>query len=143
MSLPQQRFVPPDRARVEERLRRFFAADPRGAVAVYLFGSVARDNARPGSDVDVAVLFEKAPPRTLAGLHLGLAGDLEALLEAPVQLIVLNRASADLVHNILLDGRLLLDRDPGRRIEFEVRLRNEYFDLQPFLERYRRCGSSP
>lgn len=30
------------------------------------------------------------------------------------------------------------DRDPGARIRFEARARNEYFDLLPFLERYRR-----
>ncbi len=36
------------------------------------------------------------------------------------------------------DGKLLLDRGRSRRIEFEVRRRNEYFDLLPILEEYRR-----
>ena len=36
-------------------LRAFFEEDPRGAVAVYLFGSVARGEARADSDVDVGV----------------------------------------------------------------------------------------
>jgi len=52
-------------------------------------------------------------------------------------LIVLNRAPTDLVHRVLRDGRLLLDRDPSKRIRFEVRKRNEYFDLEPALRRYR------
>jgi len=33
---------------------------------------------------------------------------------------------------------LLLDRDRAARIRFEVRARNEYFDLLPTLNRYRR-----
>jgi hypothetical protein len=32
----------------------------------------------------------------------------------------------------------LSDRDPSARIRFEVRVRNEYFDLLPHLLRYRR-----
>ena len=32
----------------------------------------------------------------------------------------------------------LLERNPSTRIRFEVRARNEFFDLQPILDRYRR-----
>ena len=61
----------------------------------------------------------------------------------PVDLVVLNRAQPDLIHRVLRDGRLILDRDPGRRIAFEVRSRNDYFDLLPFLRRYRRQEARP
>jgi len=57
--------------------------------------------------------------------------------------VILNRADADLIHRVLRDGRLILDRDPGRRIAFEVRARSEYFDLLPFLRRYRRQEARP
>jgi predicted nucleotidyltransferase len=67
---------------VEGRLRRFFASDPRGALAVYLFGSVARGTARADSDVDVAVLLEEDPPRSLEGLPFPLEGALEDVLGA-------------------------------------------------------------
>ena len=52
--------------------------------------------------------------------------------------MALNRASADLVHRVLRDGRLVLDRDPAARIRFEVQKRNEYFDLAPIRRLYRR-----
>ena len=125
------------REEIESRLRASLSA--RGNVlAAYLFGSVARGTATTASDVDVAVLLTADPPRTLDGLHLGLEDDLEHALGVPVQLVVLNRAPCDLVHRVLRDGVLLVDRDPGARIRFEVDARNRYFDLQPFLRRYRR-----
>ena len=129
-----------DRDVIETRVRSLFERrrPPPGIVAVYLFGSVARGSAGPASDVDLAVLFDEDPPRTLDGLGLDLADELEAELGAPVQVVVLNTAPCDLAHRVLRDGRLLVDREPSARIRFEVRARNEYFDLKPFLDRYRR-----
>lgn len=46
-----------DAVRIESELRDFFAAHPGDAVAVYLYGSVARGTARAGSDVDLGVLL--------------------------------------------------------------------------------------
>jgi len=102
-----------DAARIETELRSFFLAHPGDAVAVYLFGSVARGTAREGSDVDLGVLLEKDPPRTLRGLKLDLEADLEAL-DVPVQLVVLNRAPPDLVHRVLRAGKLLILRTISR-----------------------------
>ena len=119
-------------------LRAFFAANPGDSAAVYVFGSVGRGTAHEGSDVDVGVLLEADPPRTLQGLKLDLQADLEILLGLPVQLVVLNRATADLVHRVLRDGELVLERNRSKRIQFEVKKRNEYFDLLPMLRRYRR-----
>jgi predicted nucleotidyltransferase len=123
---------------VQQALETFFRARAQGLTAVYLFGSVARGSARADSDVDVAVLYSKAPPLSLEGLPLDLEDELERLLGRPVQVVPLNRAPVDLVHRVLRDGKLILDANPAGRIEFEVRARNEYFDLLPVLERYRR-----
>lgn len=121
---------------IETALRDFFARENRGEAAVYLFGSVARREAGSDSDVDVAILFAEDPPRTLEGLHFDLERELERLLDRPVQLVVLNRAPAFPVHRVLRESRLLSNRDPSKRVRFEVRKRNEYFDLQPILRRY-------
>ncbi len=125
-------------ATIEDKLRDFFGPSAPGIAAVYLFGSVARGTARADSDVDVAVLYEKDPPPTLEGLPLDLEGDLERLLGLAVDVVALNRAPVDLVHRVLRDGLLVVDADRQARILFEVKARNEYFDLLPTLERYRR-----
>ena len=122
---------------VETTLRGFFSTGPPGIVAVYLFGSQARRTATATSDVDIAVLYGEAPPRSLEGLPLDLEADLERSVGVPVQVVILNHAPVDLVHRVLRDGKLLIDNDPSRRIHFEVKARNEFFDLQPVLARYR------
>jgi predicted nucleotidyltransferase len=134
----------PERAR-----REFFQSDPRGSMAVYLFGSFARGAARPDSDsdsdsdVDIGILSEQDSPETYEGLPLDLEGDLERLLGCRVQVVDLHRAPADLVRRVLRDGQLLLDRDRSRQIRFEVRRRNEYFELLPILREYRRWPANP
>jgi predicted nucleotidyltransferase len=108
-----------------------------GVAALYLFGSQARGSARPTSDVDIGALFAVAPPRTLDGVPSDLADDLIDWFGRPVDLVVLNDAPSDLVHRVLRDGQLLVERDRAARVAFEVRKRNEYFDLVPHLRRYR------
>lgn len=125
------------RAEIEQRLRAFFAAHSHDLDAAYLFGSVARGTARAESDVDVAVLPRVARHGTLDALPLDLEGELERILGRPVQVVGLHSAPPDLVHRVLLDGVLIHEGDRSRRIAFEVRARNEYFDLKPVLDRYR------
>jgi predicted nucleotidyltransferase len=121
----------------EQRLRDGLIGVRSDVLAAYLFGSRARGSAREGSDVDVAVLVRGEPAATLDGLGMDLLVDLERNLDCRVDLVVLNRAPWDLVHRVLRDGRVVLERDRSARIQFEVRARNQYFDTQPILQRYR------
>jgi predicted nucleotidyltransferase len=108
-----------------------------GVAAVYVFGSVARGTAGIDSDIDVAVLFDAAPVPRLDGPRFTFEGDLERVLRRPVDLVVLNDAPVDLRSRVLRDGVLLVDRNRSARIAFEVRTRNEAFDLAPVLAAYR------
>lgn len=121
---------------LEEQLIQFFARAPEGVDAAYLFGSFARGTASDASDVDVGLLYKDTPEGYLSQPYV-LEADLSEQLGRRAQLVVLNTAPADLVHRVLRDGRLLLDREPRRRIAFEVRRRGEYFDLLPILREYR------
>ena len=127
---------------LESALRRAFSTAPPEIVAVYLYGSRARGTATARSDVDLGVLYTAPPSPSLETLPFDIEAELERGLGAPVEIVVLNDAPVDLVHRVLRDGTLLLDRDPPRRIRFEVKARNEFFDLQPLLARYR-AGPPP
>lgn len=129
-----------DTRSIVDALRGYFESQPDGVVCAWLFGSMARGTARPDSDVDVAVLCDRDPPQTLEGSATAMAGDIEAAIGHPVDLVMLNRAPVDLIHRVLRDGVLLLERDRDARVRFEVKARSEYFDLKPHLDRYRRAG---
>ena len=130
-------------ASLVDRLAAFFASQPATVVAAYLYGSQARGDATPASDVDIAVLFDAPPAATLDGPQLTLQSDVERQLGCPVDVVVLNTASADLVHRVLRDGVVILDRDRAVRLRFEVARRNEYFDLEPVRRAYRRGRRVP
>ena len=125
------------RDRVQERLE----AEPT-LVAAWIFGSVARGEDGPRSDLDVAVFVDSPDrPRTLADLPLDLEADLAELAGREAQVVVVDWAPSDLVHRVLRDGVLLLDRDPGARVRFEVASRNRYFDMLPIWRTYRQVAS--
>jgi predicted nucleotidyltransferase len=126
-----------DHGALIERLTAELGRASESVIAAWLFGSVARGEARSNSDVDVAVLLASAP-QNLAELPLDLEDRLERVTGRRLQVVVVNEAPVDLVHRVLRDGRILLDRDRSHRIRFEVQKRNEYFDLLPHLRRYRR-----
>lgn len=126
-----------ERSAIVERLRIELEHAPPECLAAYLFGSTARGEHTHGSDVDLGLLYREEPPRTLDSPPRRLEGRLELALRLTVQVVVMNSAPPDLVHRILRDGILCLDRDRRARIRFEVKARNEYFDLLPYLQRYR------
>jgi uncharacterized protein len=125
--------------RLIEQLRELLERQP-GIACAYLFGSVARGAASSTSDIDLAVLLEQPTADTLRGPLARLRLDLEDALGRPVDLVALETAPPDLIHRVLRDGVLLVDQNPNRRIAFEVRARNDYFDLLPYLTEYRRAG---
>jgi predicted nucleotidyltransferase len=127
-----------DRTAIIETLRAGFASADPSIVCAYLFGSVARGEQGSSSDVDVAVLFDAPPPATLLGPVSRLQGELENALARDIDLVVLNHAAPDLIHRVLRDGVLVSERDANRRVQFEVKARNEYFDVKPYLDEYRK-----
>ncbi|MFQ5503373.1 MAG: nucleotidyltransferase domain-containing protein [Planctomycetota bacterium] len=126
--------IDPDR--VEAALREYFRAAPDSVLCAWLFGSVGRGAPRDDSDVDVAVLYAESPDDSWSE-QLRLESELERRLRMRVQVVIANRAPVDLLERALRDGRLLLDRNTVRRAEFELRVRREFFDLEPILRRYR------
>lgn len=107
----------------------------------YLFGSLARGEARAHSDVDVAVYVDPRT-RTTVGEGLGLdaeiAADLmRALGSNQVDVVLLDAASPLLYHRVLRDGVRLLSRDASATTVREGRALSRYCDYVPQLEKVR------
>ena len=128
-----------------ERIRTAVVTAPEEVVAVYLYGSYARGTATAASDVDLGLLLTAPPAPKLGNALRGVETALEERIGRQVEAVALNRAAPDLVHRVLRDGVILLDRDRSARISFEVQARNEYFDLAPLPQPLssRSCVTDP
>jgi predicted nucleotidyltransferase len=113
--------------------REVVQADPR-VLAVYLFGSRATGEARPESDVDLAVLFTE--PVGLDGL-VALENRFEERLGKAVDLVNLGRCDPFLALEAIRGERLYC-ADPLRCDEFDLYVLRRAGDLEPF-ERQRRA----
>ncbi|HHW39705.1 MAG TPA: nucleotidyltransferase domain-containing protein [Syntrophomonadaceae bacterium] len=102
--------------------------------AAYLFGSLVLGTFRPGSDVDVAILYTPDAGNKFDRFERRLYHEiaLEEILHRPVQVIDLEQAPHPLQYQIRKYGRLVVEKDKKRRVDFEVRSRRMYFDMQRF-----------
>lgn len=119
-------------------LREVLARDERVDCA-WLFGSAARGEAGPLSDVDVAVLLSPSvAPEARLEIAAALWEDLERRCPR-VDLVLLEEAPPALRHRVFRDGILLLERDERHRVAFETRAIQEYLDFQYLAEIYDRA----
>ena len=104
-------------------------------IAAYLYGSVARGQATPLSDLDIAlVVYEDKLPRTKR-LKFELEVEERVVEQCGLrraELRVINDAPIIIRGEIVTDGILLYCQDDEARIEFETRTRSAYFDFLPF-----------
>jgi predicted nucleotidyltransferase len=87
-----------------------------GLLAVYRFGSTASGVPHATSDVDLAVLAERALP---SELRFELAGELATVYRRAVDLVDLRRATTVLALQVITRGQLLAELDPRARGAFE------------------------
>lgn len=98
--------------------------------AIYLYGSVARGEQRPDSDIDLAVLLPRAQARqvgemTMRQTHLAL----ERLARRSVDLVNLRLATSVLQNQVVDTGQLMYVADETARREFEMLSLSYYMKL--------------
>lgn len=98
----------------------------------YVFGSyLCREKFR---DVDVAILLEQGEKhRTIEPGALGCTIGEALQLGCDVDLKILNDSSIEFRYTIVRSGCLFFARNEQERIEFEVRVMNEYLDYKETL----------
>ena len=119
-----------------ERLR--LSLEPRDEILeAYLFGSIARGQAQPHSDLDVAVFLDRSKvDDTGYGYRARLVADLLPVARGRlVDVVLLNDAKPLLYHRVLRDGIRLLSRDPRATTVREGRAVSRYCDYVPQLRK--------
>ena len=109
-----------------EALRRFFRNDPNVVLAV-LFGSSSDGTVSPGSDIDIAVLYDD-PPQPLEeyyNYYLRLCDVTEDI--APISLVNLNTARTILAFEAL-SGRIICKNNPEKAAEYQSLICRQYED---------------
>lgn len=104
----------------------------------YLFGSQAKKETTPLSDVDIAVfLDEDLTDKQQFDVRLELIGKLSKIYQVKkIDVVVLNNCSLLLSFNVVVAGELLYCIDEKRRIEFESKIMSLYFDQQYYYQRH-------
>jgi predicted nucleotidyltransferase len=97
-----------------------------GVRLAVLFGSAARGDAAPGSDLDIGVLCDAGHENT-AALEVALA----RATSRRVDVVRLDVAPPLLRFEIARDGRLLLERTPHAWSDFRARAMTDWWDWAP------------
>lgn len=102
-----------------ERLRRFFSGKEEINTAI-LFGSFTKNRVRKTSDVDIGILlktYEHFPWE----YQTKLAVELEKIVNAEVDLLILNHVSPHIAYRAIKEGKILFQRNQSFWSQFIVK----------------------
>ena len=101
--------------------------------AAYLYGSFVSN--MPFSDIDLGILVKNDVETTL-NFELELENNLEKIVKYSMDARVLNRAPLSFCQNVIRNRKIILDKDPNLRADFEGQILKQYFDVAYFQRRY-------
>ncbi|MBE8540154.1 nucleotidyltransferase domain-containing protein [Geoglobus acetivorans] len=99
-------------------------------IAIYLFGSQAKGDQTPLSDVDIAVILENPTPESEA--------DIGSMATQEIDIVLFHRLPLHIKFEVFRHGRELFVRDEEKLAEIRFRVMREYLDTLPM---YRRISS--
>jgi len=102
---------------------------------LYLFGSQASGSAVRGSDIDVGVVVEEGVLRHDPLLDLKVALFLEDRLAEAVDVVILNRSSVILQHEVVRTGKRLYEASAQQRRSYELANFKAYTDVRHYQRR--------
>lgn len=101
-------------------------------LGVILFGSRARGDAGPGSDIDICVVLGPDAPSGLEASR----KRLEYLADSDLDLTIFQQLPLYIRSRILKEGRVVFVRDEDRLYELAFRTARAFEDFRPYYQRY-------
>lgn len=88
-------------------------------------------------DIDIALyLKEEDLKDRIINYEIDLEIKLEETLKYPVDVRVLNHAPLSFQYQVIKSGTLLFEKDGDRRVDFQTKTLDYYFDFAPFRKQY-------
>jgi predicted nucleotidyltransferase len=97
-------------------------------VAIFLFGSWARGEQMPISDVDIAVLLDSPDKRDEA--------DIGSMYSPTIDLVLFHRLPVRIQFQVLKEGQPLFVRDEEKLIETTFQVMRQYHEMEWMYRRY-------
>jgi len=122
--------MPMDIATLPETVQRVIAEvqqHPK-VVAIFLFGSWARGEQMPISDVDIAVLLDSPDKRDEA--------DIGSMYSPTIDLVLFHRLPVRIQFQVLKEGQPLFVRDEEKLIETTFQVMRQYHEMEWMYRRY-------
>ena len=120
---------------MEKDLKPLFNRFPL-VLSAYIFGSAIQSAIKRFNDVDIAVRIENSlSPEQTFDLRLQLTEELENYFGLKVDVVVLNNGSLTLIHQVLMNGKLIFARYPEIEMDYTVQKQKEYFDFKYYLNK--------
>jgi predicted nucleotidyltransferase len=117
-----------------------------GILAVYLFGSAVEGITTVRSDIDIGIVFES--PKNLKDtrslyntLYSKISKVFKPTFQRKLDIVFLQNASVTLQYNAITSGRLIYEKDPVKRANYEEKVVNQYMDFKPILEYFDKVAS--
>jgi hypothetical protein len=121
------------RVRIAEDISSYLEENLEGITTAYLFGSFVTD--APFSDIDLGVIIKNDLAKPIF-FEFELENRLEKIFKYTVDVRILNRAPLSFCQNVIRHGKVILDRDPNLRADFEGNIMKQYFDYSRFRKQY-------
>ena len=89
-------------------------------IAIYLFGSHAKGEATPLSDIDIAVIMENPTPESEA--------DIGSLSSPEIDVVLFHRLPLHIRYEVFKYGKEVFVRDEEKLLEIKLKVMREYLD---------------
>lgn len=126
----------------EQKTKIIAFAKGRPIEVIYLFGSQARNEVKPLSDYDFAILFsDTLTSSERFDLKLESIGFLTGLFKTDtVDVLDLNSAPSTFRYSAIAPRMDIYTKDERERVHFEFKTIQEFFDLLYFIKRHTKIG---
>ncbi len=118
---------------MEEKLRKVLKNKEYIEFA-YLFGSQATGDTNSESDVDVAVYVDEKRKEDFFDIRLELIEDITRATKKEADVTILNTAKPFLAFVVIQEGKLLVNKNPGKEVDYDLKTFNEYQDYKIFMK---------